>query len=317
MENQNLWMFRVSEKWGNRIQYCLDNNLVYCGWNIGLSYKSTKEILEANPEASRMAIKFTYINTNDIIILPMSGGIAIGKVVLKEFREDLDWQDTLNIEWLTKWYSKKDLPSKLQSKLKYRGTFLNLNDFGGAINDIIESNFLTATNSYQNKLREKEEATIVKLAEQLNGRKETKFQDTEFELFILHLFELEYSNYGVVGFKNNGKSEAIDGKDVGFTIDLDEFNINIKVNIQVKQHSDNASFGGLSQIYKSNSADPYVRNILVTSGKITSEMREEAIKLSVLVYGPIEIAKMILSNIDNLDENYFYKLNIYKMVEVI
>lgn len=317
MENQNFWMFRVSEKWGSRIQYCLDNNVVYCGWNFGLSYKSTQEVLSDNPEASRMAIKFTYINAGDIIILPMSGSIAIGKVVSKEFRGDWTWQDTLNINWLTKWYSKKDLPSKLQSKLKYRGTFLNLDDFRNDLNDIIESNFLTANNFYQNKLKEKEDLTIEKLAERLNGRKNTKFQDTEFELFILHLFELEYANYGAVGFKNNGKSEAIDGKDIGFTIDLDEFNINIKVNIQVKQHSEYASFGGLTQIYKSNSNDPNVRNILVTTGIIKPEMREEATNLGVLVYGPTEIAKLILSNIDNLEEKYFSKLNIYKAIEVI
>ena len=317
MENQNFWMFRVSEKWGSRIKDCLENNMVSCGWNIGLSYKSLHEILSNNPEASRMAIKFTYIKNGDIIILPMSNAIAIGKVISKEFRKDLDWKDTLNIEWFSKWYSKKDLPSKLQSKLKYRGTFLNINDFRKDINQIINSNFLTAENFYQNKLKEKEDATIEKLVKLLNGRVETKFQDTEFELFILHLFELEYASYGVVGFKNNGKNEAIDGKDIGFTIDLDDLNINIKVNIQVKQHSYNAGFGGLHQIYKSNSDNQNVRNILVTTGILTPDLKKEAANLSVLLYGPLEIAKLILANIDNLDKKYFYKLNIYKMIEVM
>ena len=122
----NYWMFRVSNKWGNRAEFCFINNLVYCGWNIGLSILDREEILKNNPESSKMAIKFTEIKKDDIIIMPVSNGIAIGRAIQKEFRDDLDWQDTLKVEWLTKYYPRKDLSSRLQSSLKYYGTFLNL-----------------------------------------------------------------------------------------------------------------------------------------------------------------------------------------------
>lgn len=41
--DRNYWLFRVSEKWGKRIDFCKENNLVYCGWNIGLSFKNQKK----------------------------------------------------------------------------------------------------------------------------------------------------------------------------------------------------------------------------------------------------------------------------------
>lgn len=92
---RNYWLFRVSEKWGKRIHFCKENNLVYCGWNIGLSIIEPKEILKEHPWASRMAIKFCYIQEGDIIIMPNYGGIAIGIVKNKQLRDDLDWKDTL------------------------------------------------------------------------------------------------------------------------------------------------------------------------------------------------------------------------------
>lgn len=313
----NYWLFRVTNKWGSKIDFCLDNNLVYCGWNIGLSTKTTQEVLEDNPESSRMSIKFTYIQEGDYVVMPNRGGIAIGKVLSKQHRPDLEWQDTLNVEWLTKIYSKKDLPSKLQSKLKYRGTFLNLNDFSADFDKIIDSNFLKASTMYQNNMMQKDEEIINKLATTLNNRQNTKFQDTEFERFILHLFELEYADFGANGYKNDGKSESKDGKDIGFTIDMNDLDIHIEVNIQVKQHSGNASFDGVHQISKSASDNVNVRNILVTTGYINDDFIKKALEKNISVYGPNEIARLIVSNIDELDSEYLQKLNIYKSIDLL
>lgn len=47
--DRNYWLFRVSEKWGKRIDFCKENNLVYCGWNIGLSSKKNKSNLKRKP----------------------------------------------------------------------------------------------------------------------------------------------------------------------------------------------------------------------------------------------------------------------------
>jgi predicted Mrr-cat superfamily restriction endonuclease len=140
---KNYWLFRVSEKLVNRIEFCKENNLVFCDWNIGLSSKTPEEILTENPWASRMAIKFCSIQEGDVVIMPNFGGIAIGIAKDKKLREDLDWKDTINVNWLTKWYPAKDLSATFQSRLKYRGTFLNLTDLKTEIETLLNSNLIS------------------------------------------------------------------------------------------------------------------------------------------------------------------------------
>lgn len=319
MENKtrNYWLFRVSEKWGKRIDYCKENNLVYCGWNIGLSYKNPQEILKEHPWASRMAIKFCYIQEGDVIIMPNYGGIAIGIVKNKHHRDDLDWEDTINVDWLTKWYPRKDLSSKFQSRLKYRGTFLNLADLKNEIENLISSDFVSLRESYNQKIEQVREKNVKKIAKHLNDRAEIYFQDVEFEKFILELFKLNYN--GFEGYKNDQKQEAVDGKDLCLTYAIEELDLLVELNIQVKQHTDNASFGGVFQIQKSQSEDSNTlsRNILVTSGNIDEIFKIKALEHNVYVYGPEDIAKMILDNFNDLSPNYLYKLNIINKVEVL
>ena len=315
--NRNYWLFRVSEKWGKRIDFCKNNNLVYCGWNIGLSVKTPKEILQENPWASRMAIKFCHSQEGDIIIMPNFGGIAIGIAKDKKFREDLDWQDTLNVYWLTKWYPRKDLSSKFQSRLKYRGTFLNLSDLKADIETLINSDFVSLKESFNKKLEQEKEENIKMIAEHLNKRADVYFQDVEFEKFILELFKINYN--GFEGFKNDQRQEAIDGKDLCLTYAIDELDLVVELNIQVKQHTNNASFGGVSQISKSVNDDNNTisRNILVTSGNVNDDFKKKALEKSVYVYGPEDIAKMILDNYSDISDKYLQKLNIINRLTII
>lgn len=313
MENnsRNYWLFRVSEKWGQKIDLCMDNNLVCCGWNIGLSSKTPEQIMQENPWASRMAIKFCYIQEGDVIIMPNHGGIAIGIAKNKELREDLEWKDTINVEWLTKWYSKKDLSSKFQTKLKYRGTFLNLADLKSEIELLINSGFTSLKDIYIQKIESSQEENIKLIATHLNKRADIYFQDIEFEKFILELFKLNFN--GFEGYKNNQIQEAIDGKDLCLNYTIDELDVTIELNIQVKQHTNNASFGGVSQIAKSvNTNDTTLsRNILVTSGLVNDAFKKNALKeFNVYVYGPDDIARMILENFSEISSTYLSKLNI-------
>ena len=181
---KNYWMFRVSNKWGNRTKFCFENNLIHCGWNIGLSKDSKKDILEKYPSASRMAIKFTYIKEGDIVVMPVTGGIAFGVAKEKVFRPDLDWQDTINVDWLTNWYSRKNLSSKLQGSLKYRGTFLNLNRYRIELEELIKNKFDSIDRVYQNQKQINYQNSIERISKHLNSRTNLKFQDREFEYFI-------------------------------------------------------------------------------------------------------------------------------------
>jgi predicted Mrr-cat superfamily restriction endonuclease len=317
MEHRNYWLFRVSEKWGKRIDFCKDNSLVNCGWNIGLSQKEPKDILQEFPWASRMAIKFCYIKEGDIIIMPNYGGIAIGVAKNKQFRDDLDWKDTLNVEWLTKWYPRKDLSSKFQSRLKFRGTFLNLADLKAEIETMITSEFVSLRESYNQKIEQEREFTIKKIAQHLNNRADINFQDVEFEKFILELFKLNYN--GFEGFKNDQRQEAVDGKDLCLTYAIDELDVIVELNIQVKQHSNNASFGGVFQIKKSLNKDinTLSRNILVTSGNVDDNFKTKALDHNVYVYGSEDIAKMILENFSDISPIYLQKLKIISQIEIL
>ncbi|NCT10936.1 MAG: hypothetical protein GW772_12785 [Flavobacteriia bacterium] len=315
--DRNYWLFRVSEKWGKRIDFCKENNLVYCGWNIGLSSKTTKEVLTENPWASRMAIKFCHIQDGDVIIMPNYGGIAIGIAKNKQLREDLDWQDTLNVHWLTKWYPRKDLSSKFQSRLKFRGTFLNLIDLKSDIETLINSDFVSLKESFNQKIELERVENIKTIAEHLNKRADIYFQDVEFEKFILELFKINYN--GFEGFKNDQRQEAIDGKDLCLTYAIDELDLFLELNIQVKQHTNKASFGGVFQINKSVNDDKNTlsRNILVTSGTVDDDFKKKALETNVYVYGPEDIAKMILDNYSDISEKYLQKLNIINRLTII
>jgi predicted Mrr-cat superfamily restriction endonuclease len=315
--NRNYWLFRVSEKWGKRIDFCKENNLIYCGWNIGLSSKTPKEVLKDNPWASRMAIKFCHIQEGDVIIMPNYGGIAIGIAKNKQLREDLDWKDTLNVNWLTKWYPRKDLSSKFQSRLKFRGTFLNLADLKSDIETLINSDFVSLKESFNQKIELEREENIKTIAGHLNKRADIYFQDVEFEKFILELFKITYN--GFEGFKNDQRQEAIDGKDLCLTYAIDELDLTLELNIQVKQHTNNASFGGVFQINKSVNDDVNTlsRNILVTSGLVNDDFKKKALESNVYVYGPEDIAKMILDNYSEINEKYLQKLNIINRLTVI
>jgi predicted Mrr-cat superfamily restriction endonuclease len=317
MKNRNYWLFRISEKWGKRIDFCKKNNLVYCGWNIGLYHKTPEEVLKENSKASRMAIKFCYIQEGDIVIMPNHDGIAIAIAKNKQLREDLDWKDTINVEWLTKWYPRKDLSSKFQTKLKYRGTFLNLSDLQTEIDALIDSDFISLKESYNHKIEQIREGNIKTIAQHLNKRADTYFQDIEFEKFILELFKLNYN--GFEGFKNDQRQEAIDGKDLCLTYAIDELDVFVELNIQIKQHTNKASFGGVHQINKSSNEDTNTlsRNILVTSGIVDDAFRRKALEHSVYVYGSEDIAKMILDNYADIDEKYLQKLNLASGLTII
>ncbi len=314
---RNYWLFRVSEKWGKRIDFCKQNNLVYCGWNIDLSNLDPKEILNDCPWASRMAIKFCYIKEGDIIIMPNYGGIAIGIAKNKQLREDLDWKDTLNVKWLTKWYPLKDLSSKFQTRLKFRGTFLNLADLEPEIETLISSEFISLKESYNLKIEQEREGSIKRIAQHLNKRADVFFQDEEFEKFILELFRLNYN--GFEGFKNDQKQEAVDGKDLCLTYAIDELDLIVELNIQVKQHTNKASFGGVFQITKSQNDVPNTlsRNILVTSGAIDDDFKIKALEHKVYVYGPEDIAKMIVDNFSDISPNFLQRLQIVNQIEIL
>ena len=151
----------------------------------------------------------------------------------------------------------------------------------------------------------------------MNSRADINFQDVEFEKFILELFKLNYN--GFEGFKNDQRQEAVDGKDLCLSYAIDELDLIVELNIQVKQHSNEASFGGVFQIKKSINEDPNTlnRNILVTSGNVNDNFKIKALQHNVYVYGSEDIAKMILENYADISPVNLHKLKIISQIEIL
>ena len=169
---------------------------------------------------------FLDIKKGDYIIMPVHQAIAIGIAGDKVHRPDLKWQDTIKVEWLTKSYPRKDLSSAFQGSLKYRGTFLSLNKYRNELDAIVKNDYSRIGDLYSTKREEFLGNSIQALSKHLNNRKNLKFQDREFERFVLNLLELEYE--GLTGGINNQIQENIDGKDLTISIDYDDFGINIQ-----------------------------------------------------------------------------------------
>jgi hypothetical protein len=194
---------------------------------------------------------------------------------------------------------------------------LNLADLKAEIETMITSEFVSLRESYNQKIEQEREFTIKKIAQHLNNRADINFQDVEFEKFILELFKLNYN--GFEGFKNDQRQEAVDGKDLCLTYAIDELDVIVELNIQVKQHSNNASFGGVFQIKKSLNKDinTLSRNILVTSGNVDDNFKTKALDHNVYVYGSEDIAKMILENFSDISPIYLQKLKIISQIEIL
>ncbi len=94
---------------------------------------------------------------------------------------------------------------------------------------------------------------------------------------------------------------------------IDELDVTIELNIQVKQHTNNASIEGVFQIAKNliTNDTTLSRNILVTSGLVDEAFKKDALnEHNVYVYGPDDIARMILENFSEISSTYLSKLNI-------
>jgi hypothetical protein len=200
--------------------------------------------------------------------------------------------------------------------LKFRGTFLNLGDLKAEIDSVINSDFISLTENYNHKIEQKRNETIKIIAEHINKRADTYFQDVEFEKFILELFRLNYNGFD--GYKNGQRQEAIDGKDLCLTYVIPELDLFVELNIQVKQHTNNASFGGIFQINKSvnENKNTLSRNILVTSGLVDETFKVKALEHNVYVYGSEDIAEMILENFSEITPKYLQKLNILSQITI-
>ena len=318
MSERNYWMFRSKGSKVRDPKFCIDNNVITYGWS-GLKHKlatepekALEEIKEHHKTQLSMARNFTHIKKGDIVVLPYWGGVAIGETtsdaLFKDEWKDGDGPNHFEVKWLCKCYDRKNLSSAMQVDLNLPPTFLNLSEkYKQELETLIEKFEAEKVN----KIAE----TIDKIAEHINNSNNLSFGDTEFERFIMHLFELEYP--GLQTEYTNNRKESVTGTDFTGSINYKNIGIEIILNVQVKQHQGNASASGLHQVNKSNSDAEYTKNILVTTGKTTEDLKKEAKELGVILIDNKAIAEMILNNFSEIDEKYKGKLRIIDTIDFI
>jgi len=315
MVNRNYWMFRV--KFPDLMQECLNEGNIRCGWDADLvndtEDKIRRDLGGFSKRSVGMALKFKQINEGDIIVMPRPwGGIAVGEAKSKEFLRDKGgwFGNSISVEWLCAWYPRKDLSSQFQSSLKYQATFLNLWRYEGELESLIASGFRGLKDNHSESREKHTEELVEQISEHINKSANLSFGDTEFEKFIMHLFELNFP--GLVTEKNTAKKEKEDGRD--FTAHLDVLGIAIQLNVQVKQHQGYADHHGLNQISRSDADDPYVKNVLVTTGKATEELNKLADDKHVTLIDNKELATMIVENFHHIGDFYRGKLGLLSTI---
>ena len=316
--DKNYWMFRVRDH-----NYALDNNIVSYGWSgfkLGQERKEDfQEIkkISGSARAVSMARNFCKIQKGDIVLMPLWKNVAIGKIISDAIhREDLKEKDEANtyeVEWIG-FYDRNDFSSALQGSLKYRGTFLNLWRYKEELEKLEKNNFDDLNLSYNKSLEQEAEKEIEKIANHINSNSKIKFSDNEFEIFIKDLFTIVY---GFEANLNSNKKEAIDGKDLTVSLDIDELETHLVYNIQVKQHEGISGRESIDQILKSDASANETKNVVVNTGRFNEDDKKYAEENGVILIDADKLAEMIYENFDKLDDKYKAKLNLYSSIRPV
>ena len=218
------------------------------------------------------------------------------------------------MEWLAKSYGRNNFSSALQSSLKYRGTFLNLWRYETDLERKIETGFKNIDVEYIDFCRNKRKKEIEVIADHINSNSKIKFSDNEFEIFIKDLFAI---NYGFEANLNSNKKEAIDGKDLTVSLDIDELETHLVYNIQVKQHEGVSNRKAIDQILKSDASANETKNVVVNTGRFNEDDKKYAEENSVILIDADKLAEMIYENFDKIDDEYKAKLNLYSSIRPV
>ena len=317
--DKNYWMFRVRDH-----DYALDNNIVSYGWSdfkLGQERKEDFQKIKkisGSARAVSMARNFCKIQKGDIVLMPLWKNVAIGKIISDAIHsEDLKEKDEANtyeVEWLAKSYGRNNFSSALQSSLKYRGTFLNLWRYETDLERKIETGFKNIDVEYIDFCRNKRKKEIEVIADHINSNSKIKFSDNEFEIFIKDLFAI---NYGFEANLNSNKKEAIDGKDLTVSLDIDELETHLVYNIQVKQHEGVSNRKAIDQILKSDASANETKNVVVNTGRFNEDDKKYAEENSVILIDADKLAEMIYENFDKIDDEYKAKLNLYSSIRPV
>ncbi len=269
--------------------------------------------------------RFHTISKGDFIIIPYWNSIrlAIAKdehIYSKEAYE-LDLANQIKVDYLLtkddfKTIPRNSLSEGLQRRLRVRGsTVSDLYEFRDEIEQIFEKENYSWTSAYEEKENELIDSLKSKLFKNIqNGTTNLTTGGIGLEHLVKELFECESYHANVLAktaFPEYGDADVL-------AVKSDKFQ-ETKILIQVKHHSGYTNNWGLEQLKKIKEISAYedYKFMLVTSAKISKEIKEQADILDIVTVDGLELIDWIFENIDNLNIGTKTKLGISSVPQII
>lgn len=310
---------------------CLANDTINYGWSDydlhEWSNRAYDEIREEFGSRTPEVTNCLAIRKGDILVMPLKweGGIAIARV-LSEHVEHSDSEELYNkdmsnyfdVEWLTKFYNRTDLPAEIQTTLKYRRAILNIDYYRDQFDQIIantSSGVHADEERYGQQVAEGRKSDIQEIFRVISTR-QARMSDTDFEVFVMDLL---MRSFNLEGVKNTGHLEAVDGKDLMvYSKSFQGLGLqSISWNVQVKQHAGETDIYAVDQISRSDNSELYVHNVVVSSTKFSDAAQAQAKERKVVLIDGENLAEIIVDNFDKIPLLYKRKLGFIQSLKHI
>ena len=319
MNEQNIILVRSPRE-------LINQNQIGYGWE-GIdfsSYVTVNDLIEIgfkeqgyNLGRKTKQIKRYYnLKENDIVIIPVSGAIAIARVegtksFLKNPSEKYS-NNRIKVKYLSNsekniFIPRNSLTTALQSRLKIRMSIASLNEFKDEINKHIASLDKGEIHTWAKEVEEKESKAIdlfkTELLKRLKNGKNVGISSGGYGLEKLVKELLEVSGYQArISAKN--ASSGIEDIDVIAT-KTNELTSDVEgLFIQVKHHSGRTSDWGIKQLiaYDISEEDyAFYRKILITTGNINDIDKKLAQDNEIIIIEGKSLIDWIYDNIEKLE----------------
>jgi len=301
----------------------IDKSQIGYGWKtIDFSkYNNANELLDSGfnnyavGRKKKQIKRYFNLKNNDLVIVPVSGAIAIAKVLGEKTYEADDTvkygENRIKVKYLSDNYRnifipRKTLTTALQNRLKIRTSIASLDDFLDEIekhiNSLNNGEIYTWEKEVELKESYAEKEFKKELLERLKKGKNISISSGGYGLEVLVKELIKIEGYGVkipAKNKSNGIADVdiIASKHNNLTSDIE------RLFIQVKHHDGLTSSKGLKQLeaYRVSDEDYFFhRKILITSAILDDSVRDEALEKGIVTIEGEELVDWIYDNIDQL-----------------
>jgi len=272
------------------------------------------------------------IKIGDIIIVPVSGAIAVGKATNEKIYIEKPPLPLSSNRIKVDFYKDKDgnvlyvprvnLPTNFQRRLKIRTSIADLEGFRKEVEANIESleknEIFLFSDDVQNKQEELKQRFIEGLEKRLRSEKDLGIQAGGYGLenLIREIFDAKGYDAHIPA-KN--KRHGVEDVDIIATKNGEFGAKGEGYLIQAKHHRGETGHKGLEQLihYDINDNDYIYRKVLVTTAKVNDALKDEAKINDIIIIEGQELAEWIYENLDFLSLNSKLRLGVSQVPTLI